>query len=227
MTRKPMQRLTLFVLGSLMCAPVWGQCDVSIPGPDCPGRPIVLLRDALLTNPNGAVFACAREDDFCIGLLLSNQDGVRSQALFVNGQPQGAIGSHAYIRLVDAPGVLCACPGGSGDDQNACARACLVGFSTGNPDESERATCGDCGRLMLVFHAREDVAVDEDDDPATPPVIEPLAYIGVGQTRLVNAVDTFGDVCSATLVVDETVPPFDFSFAFENNNHGAVTNGCL
>lgn len=227
MTRKPIQLVTLFILGSLVCATAWAQCDVPSPDPDCPVRPVVLLRDALVTNPNGAVFACARDDDFCIGLLLSNQAGVSSQALFVKGQPQGAIGTHAYIRLVEAPGVLCACPGESGDDQDACARACLVGFITGNPDESERATCGDCGRLMLVVHAREDVAVDEDADPATPPIIEPLAYIGVGQTGLVNAIDTFGTACSATLVVDETIPPFDFSVTFENDNHGSVTNGCL
>lgn len=227
MTRKQQQLSTLFVLAILMGAPVWAQCDVQNPDPDCPVRPVVLLRDALATNPNGAVFACARDDDFCIGLLLSNQEGVSSQALFVKGQPQGAIGSHAYLRLVEAPGVLCACPGGSGDDQDACARACLVGFITGNPDASERAICRDCGRLMLVFHAREHVAVDEDDDPATPPVIEPLAYIGVGQAGLVHAIDTFGDACSAMLVIDETLPPFDFSFTFENNNHGAVTNGCL
>lgn len=227
MTRKQLQLSTLFVLGGLMGATAWAQCDVQNPDPDCPVRPVVLLRDALATNPNAALFACARDDDFCVGLLLSNQEGVSSQALFVNGQPQGVIGSHAYIRLVDAPGVLCACPGGSGEDQDACARSCLVGFITGIPDESERAACGACGRLMLVVHAREDVAVDEDDDPATPPVIEPLAYIGVGQTGLVRAIDTFGDACSATLVIDETIPPSDFSFTFENNSHGAVTSGCL
>ena len=95
-----------------MVSPVWGQCDVQNPDPECPVHPVVLLRDALATNPNGAVFACARADDFCIGLLLSNQEGVSSQALFVEGQLQGAVGSHAYIRLVEAPGVLCACPVG-------------------------------------------------------------------------------------------------------------------
>jgi hypothetical protein len=77
------------------------------------------------------------------------------------------------------------------------------------------------------FSAGEDVAVDEDDDPDTPPVIEPLAYIAVGQTGMVNAIDTAGDACSAALVVDETIPPFDFSLTFENNNHGSVTHGCL
>lgn len=208
-------------------SPVWGQCDIQSPGPECPQRPVVLLQDALFTNPNGALFACARDDDFCIGLLLSNQDGVSSQALFVDGQPQGAIGSHAYLQLVGAPGVICACPGGPEEDQDACALACVVGFANGNPHESERARCGDCGRLMLTASAREDVAVDDDDDPDTPPVIEPLAYLLVGQAGLVNAIDRFGDGCSATLVLDETSPPFDFSFTFENDNHGLVTHGCL
>lgn len=217
--------LTLVTLGTAW--PAWGQCDIQSPDPDCNERPVVTLRDSLFTNPNIALFACDRENDFCVGLFLSNQDGVDSQAVFVDSQPAGAIGSHAYLHVVDAPGVICACPGGSGEEQDACARACLNGVRSGIPHESERAICADCGQILINVRAREDVSVDDDDDPSTPPVIEPLAYILVGQARVHKAVDASGDSCSATLVLDEIVPPFDFSFALENDSHGSVTGGCL
>jgi hypothetical protein len=222
-------KLWVLVLATVCLAagPAWSQCDAENPDADCPERPIVVIRDALFTNPNGALFACAPNDDFCLGLLLSNQDGVSSQALTVEGQPRGAIGSRALLRLVDATAVICACPGGPGHDQDACARACLVGFRTGDAHESQRASCETCGQLTLNVRAREDVTVDDDDDRETPPVIEPLAYLLVGRARLTKATDRAGEACSATLVLDEIVPPFNFSFTLENRDHGSVTRGCL
>lgn len=207
--------------------PAWGQCDVKSADPDCPQRPLTFLKDEFFQNPNGKLGACAPDDGFCVGVLLSNQDGVTSKSFFVEGQPQGAIGTRGTLRVRDAPGVLCACPGGPGNDQGACGFACLMGFASGTPHESQRASCQDCARLEINAMAREDVEVDHDGDPETPPVGEPLAYVATGTGGLVKATGASGQECTVTLVLDEIFPAFDFSHTLENNDHGTVTKGCL
>lgn len=220
--------ISILALASLFTVtPAWGQCDVKSADPDCPKRPVALLKDELFKNPNGKLFACAPEDGFCVGVLLSNQDGVKSEALFVENQPQGAIGTHGTLRVMNAPGVLCACSGSTEEEQGACGLACLLGFANGTPHESQRASCDDCARLELTSHAREDVAVDDDGDPETPPVVVPLAYVASGAGRLNKATGQSGDRCSVTLVLDEIFPAFDFSHTLENNDHGTVTGECL
>ena len=146
---------------------------------------------------------------------------------FVDGKPQGVVGTRGTLLVKDAPGVLCACPGGAGHDQGACGFACLLGFANGSPHESQRASCQDCARLKLNAMAREDVEIDDDGDPQTPPVVEPLAYVATGEGGMVKAASASGKKCTVTFVVDEIFPPFDFSYTFENNDHGTVTEGCL
>lgn len=228
LSRTLMVSISLLVLPSLGTAgAAWAQCDVKSADPDCPQRPLTFLKDELFQNPNGKLAACAPDDGFCVGVLLSNQDGVTSKSFFVEGKPQGAIGTRATLRVRDAPGVLCACPGGPGNNQGACGLACLLGFASGTPHESQRASCQDCAWLQLNAMAREDVEVDDDGDPETPPVVEPLAYVATGEGRLSKALTASGEECSVTLVLDEIFPPFDFSYTYENNDHGTVTKGCL